>query len=764
MKLLLTSAGIKNPSINGALVGLLGKPIAESSALCIPTAAYGHPKAGPGAAWRFISGQEPRCLMVGLGWKSMGVLELTTLPSIDEEQWVPLVQETDVLLVDGGDTSYLCHWMQQSGLADLLPSLRETVYVGLSAGSMVMTPASERTSSTGSRLLAATKRLEWSISRSFRTWTTRNCRRIPWPTRKSGRPVSVVNAVRGTSCGGGAWCSRATGGCVKVVMEGRDRSNVVAAETPQRPNVLPAAWHDRKRTVSEQGSGDEHTAPLARMVQGFGAISVERVWIIVRECRQQDHQTGQDGSDEGRAAIKAESTGCQQGDEVNHQRQEHAVGHRLTAISQQAERADGAFEPAEEQLDFPAPEIGLHHLSSREIEAIGEQLIPLDGVPTLSGLAAGQHVGGHQTQVQEARGGPIIRTPQADALVGHDGHASARCGQQGRLDGIVFQDLVPCLLPIPGHDVNTGIQELAEPIMAVVAQIKDQGLVSERCQSLRLGHQSSIEGLTVVAPDVLGEVDPLGRACGGSIEHLDLCTPVEFQPGGMPQRESEEGSIQHSQITRQVRTRLLLVGARQQGRDDPRQQCRGPTRRGVRELTVAHHWVRIGRPAQQFGTTRQQTIALAQTPAHQAMEEQHPHVQWRPEVLSIPISLAGPGTHGVEISVGFQRSLGAGVFGGDGFRLTHLAGQGTAWVELSGEVITYDLAAGETLRVHPGHVGMFDTSVSFDITRIKGIKNMLFGGDDIFLAALTGPGKVWLQTLTVVNLAHAIIPYLPNDD
>jgi uncharacterized protein (TIGR00266 family) len=122
------------------------------------------------------------------------------------------------------------------------------------------------------------------------------------------------------------------------------------------------------------------------------------------------------------------------------------------------------------------------------------------------------------------------------------------------------------------------------------------------------------------------------------------------------------------------------------------------------------------------------------------------------------------GTHGVEISIGFQRSLGAGVFGGDGFRLTHLAGQGTAWVELSGEVITYDLAAGETLRVHPGHVGMFDTSVSFDITRIKGIKNMLFGGDDIFLAALTGPGKVWLQTLTVVNLAHAIIPYLPTGD
>jgi dipeptidase E len=140
MRFLLTSAGIKNTSIRDALVDLLGKPIAESSALCIPTAAYGHPMAGPGAAWRFISGREPRCPMCGLGWKSLGVLELTALPSIAEEQWVPLVQETDVLLVDGGDALYLCYWMRQSGLADLLPSLR-AIWVGLSAGSMVMTPS-----------------------------------------------------------------------------------------------------------------------------------------------------------------------------------------------------------------------------------------------------------------------------------------------------------------------------------------------------------------------------------------------------------------------------------------------------------------------------------------------------------------------------------------------------------------------------------------------------------------------------------------------
>jgi len=140
LKLLLTSAGIKNTSINNALVDLLGKPIAESSALLIPTAGYGHPQVTPDRAWRFISGREPRCPMSELGWKSLGVLELTALPSIDEERWVPWVRETDVLLVNGGDAMYLCHWMRQSGLADLLPSLPETVWVGLSAGSMVMTP------------------------------------------------------------------------------------------------------------------------------------------------------------------------------------------------------------------------------------------------------------------------------------------------------------------------------------------------------------------------------------------------------------------------------------------------------------------------------------------------------------------------------------------------------------------------------------------------------------------------------------------------
>ena len=125
MRLLLTSGGVTNTSIHDALVELLGKPIAESSAVCIPTAMYGHPMAGPGVkAWQFISGTSENP-MVELGWKSVGVLELTALPSIDEEHWVPLVRETDVLLVSGGDALYLCHWMRQSGLTDLLASLSD---------------------------------------------------------------------------------------------------------------------------------------------------------------------------------------------------------------------------------------------------------------------------------------------------------------------------------------------------------------------------------------------------------------------------------------------------------------------------------------------------------------------------------------------------------------------------------------------------------------------------------------------------------------
>jgi dipeptidase E len=138
LKFLLTSAGIKNPTINDAMLELLGKPIAECDALCIPTASYGHAPGGIRGSYRFITGQAttPMC---ELGWKSLGVLELAALPTLERELWLPLVEETDVLLVNGGDALYLAHHMRESGLADLLPSL-SAVWVGLSAGSMVMTP------------------------------------------------------------------------------------------------------------------------------------------------------------------------------------------------------------------------------------------------------------------------------------------------------------------------------------------------------------------------------------------------------------------------------------------------------------------------------------------------------------------------------------------------------------------------------------------------------------------------------------------------
>ena len=151
MKLLLTSAGVKNPTIHNALVELLGKPIAESDALCIPTAAYGHPQVSPEMAWNFISGQSP-LPMCGLGWKSVGVLELTALPSVDEERWVPWVRETDVLLVAGGD-----------------------------------------------RRRVTTARWASSTSRSAHTWLRRTCLATPWPRLRAGRPRSRARPTRSTT-------------------------------------------------------------------------------------------------------------------------------------------------------------------------------------------------------------------------------------------------------------------------------------------------------------------------------------------------------------------------------------------------------------------------------------------------------------------------------------------------------------------------------------------------------------------------------------
>ena len=141
MKLLLTSGGITNESIRSALVDLLGKPIAESRALFIPTAQWGHPMCSPESVWKGVAGRwEGGGALTTLGWESVGVLELTALPTIGRERWVPWVRDADVLLVDGGEAMYLSHWMRESGLVDELAAMPDLVWVGVSAGSMVMTP------------------------------------------------------------------------------------------------------------------------------------------------------------------------------------------------------------------------------------------------------------------------------------------------------------------------------------------------------------------------------------------------------------------------------------------------------------------------------------------------------------------------------------------------------------------------------------------------------------------------------------------------
>ncbi len=140
MKLLLTSGGIRNASIRAALVELLGKPIEECDALFIPTAQWGHPMCGPESVLRAMTAPADEGGLCTLGWKSVGLLELTALPSIPRSRWEPWVREADVLLVDGGEAVFLANWIRDSGLADLIPSLADTVWVGISAGSMALTP------------------------------------------------------------------------------------------------------------------------------------------------------------------------------------------------------------------------------------------------------------------------------------------------------------------------------------------------------------------------------------------------------------------------------------------------------------------------------------------------------------------------------------------------------------------------------------------------------------------------------------------------
>jgi uncharacterized protein (TIGR00266 family) len=122
------------------------------------------------------------------------------------------------------------------------------------------------------------------------------------------------------------------------------------------------------------------------------------------------------------------------------------------------------------------------------------------------------------------------------------------------------------------------------------------------------------------------------------------------------------------------------------------------------------------------------------------------------------------GTPGIQISAGFQQSFSAGVFGGEGFVLQRIGGQGRAWVELAGEVVPYELSAGQSLRVHPGHIGMFEASVAFQVMRVQGITNRYFGGDSHHFGVLSGPGKVWLQSMPLPILAASLAPYLPRAD
>jgi uncharacterized protein (TIGR00266 family) len=122
------------------------------------------------------------------------------------------------------------------------------------------------------------------------------------------------------------------------------------------------------------------------------------------------------------------------------------------------------------------------------------------------------------------------------------------------------------------------------------------------------------------------------------------------------------------------------------------------------------------------------------------------------------------GTEGIEASVAMQQKLGSAFLGGMGFFLQHLTGEGEAWLELSGEMFSYDLEAGTTLRVHPSHVGAFTEGVDFSITTIPGIKNKMFGGNGFFVASLTGPGRVWLQSMSISQLAAEIGDYLPTND
>lgn len=120
------------------------------------------------------------------------------------------------------------------------------------------------------------------------------------------------------------------------------------------------------------------------------------------------------------------------------------------------------------------------------------------------------------------------------------------------------------------------------------------------------------------------------------------------------------------------------------------------------------------------------------------------------------------GEEGIEVEAHFSKRLGAGFFGGEGFVLQKISGPGVVWLEISGDVREYDLQAGEVMRIDPGHIALYEPEVDYSIETVRGVKNVLFGGEGLFLATLRGPGKIWLQSMPISNLAAKIAQYIPS--
>ncbi len=117
---------------------------------------------------------------------------------------------------------------------------------------------------------------------------------------------------------------------------------------------------------------------------------------------------------------------------------------------------------------------------------------------------------------------------------------------------------------------------------------------------------------------------------------------------------------------------------------------------------------------------------------------------------------------GVNLSVHFNKRLSAGLFGGEGFIMQRLSGHGTAFIEIDGDLVEYDLRPGEQIVVDTGNVAGFTTDVKMEIRQVPGLKNKLFGGEGLFNTVLTGPGRIWLQTMPIARVAASIIPYIPT--